>query len=716
MRRKSEGKGQRLTKLVVFYWVLITFLLVAAYSYASDYYITDIEVLDNAVAVKINGPIKYRVSGTSDPFRVFVDIEGVRLGSFNDKIHSRRSGITEITLSHTETPIVMSRLDILLQAPSVIKAEVKDDILILYVKSPAETLGDIKKPLVNTVSLQEGKANVKNSAKEIIAVLFDKTDIGIELVIKGDGVLPDPSVFELDGKIMIDIPYVTMMASLPSSMLFPVKDIKHKSEKDKVRFIVDIEGRVIPEVFALDDEIVLDFDFKDKKTDTAKKEDIQKTQDSKPKTPNSNLVSLDFQDANVVPILRLIGDVSGYNIVVHPDVKGKITMKLLNVPWEQALEIILKTFGLEKLVEGNVIRIVTLDAIQKEKDAVAKTKEATGKAENVETKVYVVNYAIADKVKDSIEKAKVLSPRGSIGVDMRTRSLIVKDIISAQNEIRNLISAIDQPTPQVLIEARMVEVSSNFTKDLGIQWGVAGNDGIFSFGGVRNPVTDITKYTTTEPATQVGTGQATAGVTTSTNLLPLVVNLPAAVTSGSGAAIGLGYINKNKTLMLDFRLSALEATGKGKIISNPKIMTIENQEAVIRHGARIPIVTPGTTQGTFTTTYIDANLKLAVTPQVAPDGTVLMKVEVNKDEPDFSKTVQGNPQITTRSATTQVLLKDGETIVIGGILKTNETEGESGVPGLSRIPILGWLFKRETKTATTEELLIFITPRIVKQQ
>jgi len=413
------------------------------------------------------------------------------------------------------------------------------------------------------------------------------------------------------------------------------------------------------------------------------------------------LVSLDFQDADVVPILRLLGDVSGYNIVIHPDVKGKISMKLLSVPWEQALEIILKTFGLEKIMDGNVIRIVTLDAIQKEKDAVAKAKEATGKAEDVETKVYVLNYSNIEKVKEAIVNAKVLSPRGSIGVDTRTRSLIIKDIPSIHEEIQTLISSIDKATPQVLIEARIVEMNTNFAKDIGVQWGAKWipPDSRLSLKGSQGQT--ITG----------GQGDIAPALTN----LPVVAAAPFA--GGPTSAVTIGYLNAAKTFGLDLRLSAAETVGKAKIISSPKIVTLENERAEIIHGTQIPVVTPGTTTSPPTVSYKDANLKLVVTPSVTPDGTVFLNVEITNDVPDFTpaRAIQGNVPIDKREAKNKVLVKDGETVVIGGILKTREDDGKDSVPGLSKIPLLGWLFKREIKKTESSELLIFITPRIVKQ-
>lgn len=704
MEIKSEVRSQGFKKLITRYLLPVTIFLLftIGYSYATNYQIANIEVIDNAVKIKVDGPIRYKISNPVDPFRVAVDIEGIGLGRFKDKIYSRQAGITEITLTQMETPVVTSHLDILLQSPSIIKPEIQGDTLILYVESKTDAaLKDERRASGEKITLnaskQEGKADRAGAvAKEIAAVVFDRTDEGIEMVIKGDGIMPEPAVFELDSSIMIDIPDVVMKAPLPSSIPSPVRDLKYNAEKGKVRFILDIEGRADTEVVAMEDEIVVDIAFKQKSGVVSQKSEVE-TRDSKPQTPNSNLISLDFQDADIVPILRLLGDVSGYNIVIHPDVKGKISMKLMNVPWEQALDIVLKTFNLEKVIEGNVIRIATLKAFQEEKKAVAETKEVFGKAEDIETRVFVVNYANVDKVRESIDKAKILSPRGSISTDVRTRSIIVKDIPSSIGEIQRLIKDLDKQTHQVLIEARMVEMNTNFAKSLGIEWGAHWNpaDSRTTFKG------------------SISTNSVTGG--SSSN--PVLVNLPGSTSTLSpSTAITVGYLNASQTFGLDLRISAVEALGKGKTISNPKIMTVDNEQAVIKHGAQIPVTTRQP-DGTFSTTYKDANIKLTVTPQVTPEGTIFLKIEVNKDEPDFTRTDSlGNPTINSRSASTQVLVRDGDTVVIGGILKSTESDSESGVPGISKVPILGWLFKRQTKETTAEELLIFITPRIVKQQ
>lgn len=673
--------------------------------------ISNIEIVDNAVRIKVQGPIKYTIYKSADPFTVTVEIEGASIGRFTEKIVSTMPGITEIVPVQLSTPTFAARLNILLQSPAEIKSEVKDDTLILNLeKAAVETQRAAPKA-------EAVPASKDGSAREITDIFFDRDKGMVELVIKADGKLAEPAVYQLDGTVMLDIPSVSLKASLPAKLPKPVRDIKVKTDKDRLKFVITTESQVATEIYILDDEIVVDFlsnEVKGKKQVDAKGAPIQD------KVVNgTKVISLDFQDADIVPILRLLGDVGGYNIVVHPDVKGKITMKLMNVPWNQALDIVLKTFNLEKVIEGNIIRIATVKAFQEEKKSVAENKELFGKAEDISTRVFTINYANVERVRDSIEKGKILSPRGTISVDARTRALIVKDIPASIDEVQRLLSAIDKPTQQVLIEARIIEMNSNFARSLGVDWGLFARTRVGPPGSQGRAVGSSGGDNI--PGGGVNVINPSDGSIIRTINTPPVISLPAATSTivSPTSAITFGFLNRAETLGLDLRISAIEDTGNAKIISSPKILTIDNQEAIIKQGQRIPVTTlqSGTGGGaaTFSTTYIDALLKLVVTPQISPDGAILLKLEIDKDQPNLSiRDTLGNPAIDTKQALTQVVLKDGETIVIGGIFTNTETNDANAVPGLGKIPLLGWLFRKDTVEKASTELLIFITPRIAQ--
>ncbi len=408
-------------------------------------------------------------------------------------------------------------------------------------------------------------------------------------------------------------------------------------------------------------------------------------------------INFDFQDQDIVPIFRLFADISGCNLFIHPEVKGRATMKFRDVPWNQALDTILKTFSLGKSIEGNIIRIAPHTVFAKESEEKAQAEEAEIKAEPLETKMFPISYAEVSAVESAIRNAKILSPRGNINVDKRTSTLIVKDIPSVFTEVENLLFTLDRPTPQVLIEARIVEVNTASTRDLGIQWGVNihTTDTLMSVGGLSGVPT-------------LSSGPFTGG-----NYIVDFPSKSAGPLSGSG--ITFGILNPAKTLGLDLQLSALETAGKGKVISNPKILTVDNGKAKILQGKSVP-VRKLTTEGTISTEFKDVTLELTVTPHITPDKSIGMSVEIKKEELDPTvPSVEGVPGTDKKEANTNVIIKNGETVVIGGMYKITENESRSGVPGLMKIPILGWLFKSDLRETTTNELLIFITPRIVEK-
>ncbi len=385
---------------------------------------------------------------------------------------------------------------------------------------------------------------------------------------------------------------------------------------------------------------------------------------------------------------------SNLNIITSDEVKGKVTLRLIHVPWDQALDIVLKTKGLGAKLEGNVLRIAPLTKLRAEEREALQSIKSKEDLEELVIETIPVNFSNVKELEDQIKE--VMSGRGKVNVDERTNTLIVKDTETSLRKVKALVLQLDTPTPQVLIQARIVEVSTNFTRELGVQWGTAYQDNkndIFVSG------------------IQDDQGTFFAGVQKPDPTSPTFsVNLPAAVGQGSGGGIAFGIIKTN--FRLDLALSALEMTGNGKIISSPKIVTINNNKAAIQQGVKIPYSTVSAS-GTQTQ-FVDATLKLEVTPTITPDKTIIMKLNATNDTPDFGNAVNGVPSISSREADTQVLVRDGETAVIGGILQIKRSESTDGVPLLAKIPLFGWLFKKESVQNNNTELLIFITPKIVR--
>jgi type IV pilus assembly protein PilQ len=412
-------------------------------------------------------------------------------------------------------------------------------------------------------------------------------------------------------------------------------------------------------------------------------------------------LSLDFKDADIKNILRLIAEVSDLNIIVADGVTGKITMRLVDVPWDQALDLILQSKGLGMVRAGNVLRVAPREALKKEVQTELEAKRAKERLEDLVMELISINYASGKEILPQVKS--VLSDRGEVKIDERTNTLIVKDIAKKIADVRNLIKSLDTKTPQVLIEARIVEASLAFQRDLGISWGFLAST------GKGNKTVDIGG----------GTGSTTSLSGTSTNTNKLV-NLPAVLpTGGAGAVSILEFLfnsgDKYGLTQLDIAISAYENKGDAHIISSPKIATLDNKEASIEQGLRIPYP-KYTTEGTISTDFIDANIKLTVTPHVTNDGNIKMIIKVKKDAPDFTKSVLNVPSIDKKEAITEVLVKDNGVVAIAGIYTIDKDEGATGVPLFNKIPLLGWLFKKETKSDTRKDLLIFISPKIMKDE
>jgi type IV pilus assembly protein PilQ len=447
-------------------------------------------------------------------------------------------------------------------------------------------------------------------------------------------------------------------------------------------------------------------------------------------------ITLNLKDVDLSTVINFIARQAKLNVVLGDDVKGKVDVHLVDVPWDQALDAILKSKGLVRMKDGDIIRILTQDGFKRElelKRMVREEKESILKAEERErefrkkeresnwefdkkmreikieeaplkTRQFTISYAKAEELRKNLEvhisKDAKGNPRGSIQYNAFTNSLIVRDTEENLDHIEEIIKGLDRPIPQILIEGRIVEISDKYTRDLGIQWG-------------------LTKQWTGPGG--AGTDKFTGGVTWSnvqnvgsTGLSgeKFVVNFPASLSSYGGAiGITLGHIARGIAL-LDLQLTALESEDKAKILSTPKILTMDNQEATVKSGIDIPYLIPRELGAKPEVEFKEAVLKLTVTPHVISKDQISLNILATKDS-DTGERVEGYPIIRRQQASTRLLVKNGETTVIGGLLEEKYSRGAKGVPGLSKIPILGWLFKGTGKVEEKRELLIFITPTIL---
>jgi type IV pilus assembly protein PilQ len=421
-------------------------------------------------------------------------------------------------------------------------------------------------------------------------------------------------------------------------------------------------------------------------------------------------VDMDFKDADIHNVLRLVGQVWRKNVVVADDVKGRVTIRMVNVRVGRALDVILKTKQLGLVWEGrNILRIARLADINKEIEAIQKARAAKRKMMPIVMRLIHVNYADAEKIAKQL-KENVISKRGKVTFNKRTNAIIIRDVPPNIEIAKKLVRNLDTPTPQVLIEARIVEARSTFLREIGIQWGGS----ILATPGLGNPTGLLFPNSITSAGGAGDDVTRTGGLLGAAAANPnFAVNMPATVGSGQGGALGLSLGTLGGAFNVNLRLSAMEETGQVRIISSPKITTLDNVEAKIEQGVRIPISVVSA-QG-VNTQFEEANLALIVTPHVTNDGRVRLKLLVEKNEPDFVNTgARGDPTILKKTAKSEMLIRDGDTAVIGGIYTRTTSVSYSKVPWFADIPIIGWLFKKRKESDERSEVLIFVTPRVIK--
>jgi type IV pilus assembly protein PilQ len=692
--------------------------------------ITDITVQGDTLTISCSRNFMYTIYSSDDPYKLTIGIPDMQLGNFKNKMDFDNARITEVMPQQIESPHPSVKLDLTLQVPSSAVPQYKNNTLTLVMQNvppvalAQPTSAAVEKDAPASQGAEDGKdagtdipeqaasqqaqmgePAPMQQATEITGIELERADRGVEVVISGNGSIA-PNVFPLDGRIIVDIPSVSLKAAVPESVIKPVKGIRAGEQKDKVRLVLDVGEKTHYDVSSKGNSVVValqsegslqsaapraasvqpDMEGASSREAAMKEGTLTAATISDPEIPGEytgKKISLDFQDAEIGPIFRLLADVNGYNLVLDPSVRGKITIKLMNVPWDQALDIILNTFNLSKSIEGNILWIAPTGVFAKILDDKAKEKEAAEKAEPLTQEIIRINYATAGDISNAIRQGKLLSPRGSITIDARMNTLVIKDTARSIAKVKDLVEIMDVSKPQVMIEAKLVQVSTDYTETLGVQWG-----GFFS-----------TKLNDTHALGgdfSVNTPTTPAGPTT----------------DNKGGAINMTVGSAN-SVNVNLSLSALETISKAKTLANPKILTMDNEAATIQQGTTffIPTVSQAGTQTQAQT----ATLSLTVTPKITPDGYVQLKVVTTNNtlEPG---TAGADAVVDTQSMTTQALVKTGETLVLGGIYQRDESVADTQVPFLGRIPGLGWLFReRTTLGPKVKELMIFITPTILSQ-
>lgn len=561
-----------------------------------------------------------------------------------------------------------------------------------------------------------------NRGLTVEAVDFQPDDRVAHLVVRTNESNPIINLQEEDGKVILDLKNAALAEGQERSQDLgafpgPVKQIDSYKMNKNVRIVARLRQKA--QISSYQSGNVLTVTMKPHDMVASSEADEAAVRDEK--VYSGQKVSFNYKDIDIRNALQLIAEMSEFNIIMSDDVSGELTMRLVDVPWDQALDLILQARGLGKEQSGNVIRIAPLDVLKADSDSRKAAKASAEEVASLETEFITLGYASVNDMKTILQggsvktevtagdaggkevtdsaggggsELKLLSSRGSILLDERSNTMIITDTRERLNNIKRLVAVIDKPTQQVLIEARIVEATDTFARDLGIKWGGTYND-VGAGGRFTHNVTG-------------------AGAQGGQN----IVDLGALVQAGAGGAVGYTLGTLNGALNLNLELSAAEEMGDIKVVSSPRVFTSNLQEALIEQDRQIPFQESTFNAGvtTITTTLVSAKLSLKVTPQITADKRIIMQLAVNKDTPIDNPVVGGPPTIDKKSVVTKLLVKNGETVVLGGIYSQTTTDTINGVPGLMDIPFLGHLFKRKQKSDNRNELLVFITPRIISDE
>jgi len=438
---------------------------------------------------------------------------------------------------------------------------------------------------------------------------------------------------------------------------------------------------------------------------------IEVAQTSKPKRPEEKTyegqrVSLNFQDIEVRSVLQLLADFTGLNMVVSDTVGGNITLRLKDVPWDQALDIILTTKGLTHRRYGNVIMVAPIEEVTARERLELESEKQIEELTPLVSELIQVNYAQAGSLADILKQQenRLMSSRGNVTVDERTNTMLVQDTEQSLRQIRALVADLDRPVRQVLIESRVVIANDDFARELGVRFGfnTSGNSGNTSYLVAGGKPGDIGGTAGFAPGIEnpAGSGQEA-----------LMVNLPSLGERGGAINFLVGKVGE---YMLQLELSAMQQEGRGEVVSSPRVITSDQKKATIKQGVEIPYQ-EATSSGATSVSFKEAVLKLEVTPRITPDDRVILDLVVSKDNPDFSREVLGVPPVDTRSVETSVLIDNGETVVLGGVFEESRSTGEEKIPFFGDLPGLGHLFRNDTTNRSKQELLIFVTPKILQE-
>ncbi|HZH76763.1 MAG TPA: type IV pilus secretin PilQ [Archangium sp.] len=685
--------------------------------------ITALSFARDTLSIRADGEVaRYEVLELADPPRLAVDVYGVGLAARAPNV---RSGVLKDVRVAAHADKVRLVLDARGEMPAYQVERNGRGLEVVLGGKVARTpaVSDTpEKVVAENAPLRPTPVSALPAPVEIKDLTFDENDSGGRVNLKLSGAVvwkverPDPrsAVLTLENA---RLPRRLERSLDTSALETPVKMISAFSvpgEGNRVRVVVAADGAIEENVSQVAGGLSWRLSVKGVKTEQVAV--TQRTAGFTAEAPTyasegapqqaryrGKKVSFEFKDIDIQNLLRVIAEISKKNIVVADDVSGKVTIRLRNVPWDQALDLILRTKALGKEEIGNIVRVAPLKTLEEEAKLRQERKRSLVQQEELLVNLIPVNYAVAQDMSSRVKD--VLSERGTVTVDQRTNVLIVKDIRTNIEKARALVRSLDTQTPQVLIESRIVEANTSFSRELGVQWG-----GQAAASPATGNATGLIF-----PNTAVVTGGIEGNAPGLAENPNFAVNLPVGAGLGSGGALGFVFGSAGGALALNLRLSAAENEGIVKTISAPKVTTLDNNTARISQGVSLPF--SQVSAAGANTTFIEARLSLEVTPHVTQDGSVLLNINASNNQPDAANSgANGQPAIQRKEATTQVLVKDGDTTVIGGIYVRRGSSTSNSVPFLSKIPVIGLLFKNLRERDDRQELLIFITPRILNRQ
>jgi type IV pilus assembly protein PilQ len=648
---------------------------------------------------------------TDNPARIALDLADTQSGIANKNIAVGVGMVRSINAVEAgdRTRVVVNLVD---SAPHYIQTSGNQVVITVGADAPATAPAVAAAPAAAPTPAQfSAPASIRPSAgpasrqRELRSVDFRRGDRGAGRVVMK---LPSPNTVvdtRLEGgNVVVDIKSTGVSGQLAKiydvgDFGTPVQNMTVRRAGQNTQVVIKASGNYDHVAYQADDTFTVE--FRPLSVAEQEKKQLQK------RVYGGERLSLNFQDIEVRSVLQLLADFTGKNMVVSDTVSGRITLRLKNVPWDQALDIILKTKGLSMRENDNVILVAPTEEIAaREKLELESTKQVQDLTP-LRSDLIRLNFAKAGNIAAILKAAenKLLSDRGNVTVDERTNTLLVQDIPSKLEEVRELVQRLDIPMKQVMIESRVVIANNDFTRDLGVRFGLtkrgSAGDGNYVVGG-------------TLPNSGFNTGE-----TDDDNGDPpvfgegLLVNLPKLTGAGRGGSLGM-LIGSVGTYLVGLELTAMQQEGKGELISMPKVITADQSKAVIKQGIEVPYQS-ATSSGATSVSFKEAVLKLEVTPQITPDDRIIMDLTITKDRPDFTRQVLGTPPLEKREIQTNVLVNNGETVVLGGILEDEKAQNSEKIPVLGDIPYLGFLFKQELNKNLSNELLFFITPRILKE-